>query len=139
MNKTIDIKEQKRINKVRSEASNIRHKILNEHKNKCDVCGALGDGYKNIVPIKLVVHHKRRPEEGGTNDSENLLVLCHKCHSKIHNTSIILRLNKECFEFLTQFHETNYNYAIITLREKYNNLLEQNKIYKQIIDNVINT
>ena len=33
----------------------------------------------------LVVHHKKRVHKGGTNEENNLLVLCEKHHKMVHS------------------------------------------------------
>jgi 5-methylcytosine-specific restriction protein A len=45
----------------------------------CEVCREEG----RLTPAVLV-HHKRRLTDGGTNDWSNLQALCQECHSKIH-------------------------------------------------------
>ena len=32
----------------------------------------------------LIVHHKIKIKDGGSNKKENLTVLCKKCHAKLH-------------------------------------------------------
>ena len=45
----------------------------------CEMCERGG----KLVPATLV-HHKRKLSDGGTNDNENLMSLCHACHSYYH-------------------------------------------------------
>lgn len=39
----------------------------------------------------LDVHHRVLVSEGGTNDPENLIVLCRRCHLKLHDRELALR------------------------------------------------
>jgi len=50
-----------------------KEKILKKYKNKCDLCN---------IDKKLEFHHKNRVADGGSNDIENIQVLCKECHQK---------------------------------------------------------
>ena len=45
----------------------------------CELCRRDG----KLTPATMV-HHQRRLKDGGTNDKDNLVSLCHICHSKLH-------------------------------------------------------
>jgi len=45
----------------------------------CELC--LSD---NRLTAAVLVHHKRKLTDGGTNDYDNLQSLCRACHSRIH-------------------------------------------------------
>jgi len=45
----------------------------------CEECR--DDG--RLMPA-VIVHHKRKLTDGGTNDWENLQALCSECHSRLH-------------------------------------------------------
>lgn len=47
--------------------------ILKKYKNKCNECN---------IDNKLEFHHKVRVADGGSNDIENIQVLCKDCHQK---------------------------------------------------------
>lgn len=49
----------------------------------CEECGTKqGYGW-----VGLNVHHKVHLSQGGTDDAENLIMLCRNCHLKYHNIS----------------------------------------------------
>ena len=45
----------------------------------CELCR----GDSRLTPA-VIVHHKRKLTDGGTNDWENLQALCSECHSRLH-------------------------------------------------------
>ncbi|MDR1628545.1 MAG: HNH endonuclease [Oscillospiraceae bacterium] len=45
----------------------------------CELCGQDG----RLTPAVLV-HHKKKLTDGGTNDFENLMALCIRCHEFVH-------------------------------------------------------
>lgn len=51
-----------------------KDRVISE-AGKCDECGSVED---------LTVHHKTPLGMGGTNQKDNIQVLCRKCHSKYH-------------------------------------------------------
>jgi len=61
---TPKVKEKNRIRKYACEY------LQAELGNKCQICGSLE---------KLEIHHKKY-----TNNKEDVILLCNKCHSKIH-------------------------------------------------------
>ena len=64
-----------------------REDIIELHSGKCDICGM---DCKQI----LVVHHILPLHDGGTNDLENLKVLCPNCHAFIHKEMSFSQENK---------------------------------------------
>ena len=72
--------EAKQYNKNWKEISN--KKII---KDKiCFCCSSTED---------LVVHHKHFRRDGGSDEDKNLVVLCRKCHSKLHTLESFYRNN----------------------------------------------
>jgi len=57
----------------------IRSIYVNAHPF-CELCEKEG----RLVPVEEV-HHKVPLAQGGTNDFDNLMSLCHACHNAIHN------------------------------------------------------
>ncbi len=51
--------------------------ILKKLDAKCEECGTKDN---------LSINHRTPMEAGGTNDPENLQILCRKCHNKYHGT-----------------------------------------------------
>ena len=49
--------------------------ILKAAKARCERCGTT-----NI----LTINHKKPLAQGGTNEAENLQILCRKCHNRFH-------------------------------------------------------
>jgi len=54
-----------------------RKHVLNANGNKCYVCGY------SLLSV-LVIHHVKPVSEGGSNELENLVVLCPTCHAVVH-------------------------------------------------------
>jgi len=50
-----------------------------EEVKACEICG------KQDYVINFELHHKIFKSQGGTDDTENLQMLCRGCHYKIHN------------------------------------------------------
>ena len=53
-----------------------KRKLLEVWKNKCAICGSLEF---------LEFHHIIPKQSGGTDDYDNIIVLCACCHATIHN------------------------------------------------------
>jgi 5-methylcytosine-specific restriction protein A len=49
------------------------------HHPLCERCESLG-----VITPAVLVHHRIRLVEGGTNDNTNLMALCYRCHEAIH-------------------------------------------------------
>jgi 5-methylcytosine-specific restriction protein A len=56
----------------------VRTAFLAEHP-LCELCA----GEERLTPAVLV-HHKVKLTDGGTNDVSNLQALCGECHSRLH-------------------------------------------------------
>ena len=52
-----------------------RQQAFRKYGRRCDQCGKAG---------RFEVHHRIPVSQGGTNDVENLQVLCRGCHIEIH-------------------------------------------------------
>lgn len=61
-------------------ATKTKSKIMEKAGWKCYVCGN-----KNVA---LEIHHILPVMNGGANNKENLVALCHSCHKAIHNDNI---------------------------------------------------
>ena len=64
------------------EFSSRKEAIRNRDNYTCQCCGK-----KNI---RLEVHHIIYRSNDGTNDENNLITLCEKCHNKVHNEKLII-------------------------------------------------
>lgn len=55
--------------------------------HRCEGCGAAAgdESERTGRPMKLVVHHRIRVKDGGTDDPENLVLLCDDCHHTEHH------------------------------------------------------
>ncbi len=63
---------------------NTKAKVLNRDNYECQCCrGKHKDS-------KLEVHHIIYRSQGGSDDENNLITLCHTCHKKVHNGEITL-------------------------------------------------
>ena len=64
---------------------NVKLAILNRDNYTCQICGAtVKDG------AKLEIDHIIPYSKGGTNDENNLQVLCQQCNREKHNRSDLL-------------------------------------------------
>ncbi len=54
----------------------LRHRMLEERKGACEVCGF-------ACEFCLQVHHITPIAKGGTNESANLALLCANCHAAV--------------------------------------------------------
>lgn len=60
----------------RKEVSKGARTIVEERDQRCRICG---------TSDSLHAHHVIYRSQGGSNDPENLLMLCHECHSLVHS------------------------------------------------------
>jgi len=51
-------------------------KVFQKARYKCQTCGSSEN---------LTRHHKKRKSKGGTNNHDNLKILCRECHDRKHN------------------------------------------------------
>ena len=85
---------------------NIKSELINEHGPYCWCCNNMFD------PEDLEGHHMQLKSCGGKNTKDNIAILCHECHFKLHGYTNNHKWNK-------------YNKAIKSV--KYNaTLLKQN-------------
>lgn len=103
-----------------------REKIIKQRGCRCEKCGVKGRIYDKAKYVderlrqsrgprdpcacngpKLFVHHKIRLQDGGTHNPNNLIVLCPKCHTKIHRENghwnYMISINKELYLWLKSF------------------------------------
>lgn len=67
--------------------ANTKAKVLNRDNYTCQCCkGKRKDS-------KLEVHHIVYRSDGGSNEEDNLITLCHTCHSALHHGTIKLKVN----------------------------------------------
>lgn len=64
----------------------VRIKAMNKYGTKCELCG-----YHHLVDV----HHIIEKKNGGSNDIENLLVLCPNCHALITRKIIDIKSREE--------------------------------------------
>lgn len=62
----------------------LRAAVVRKRDRSCKSCGSSRD---------LHVHHVVRLAKGGTNRTDNLLLLCNACHLKVHNAVSFVRKN----------------------------------------------
>ena len=78
---------------------NTRAMVLDRDGHKCQHCNG------RTKDSKLEVHHIIFRSHGGSDDSDNLITLCHTCHKKLHEGKIKLKLSgkkKGCLKHATQ-------------------------------------
>lgn len=64
--------------KIQQEAYRKGRKMAQANGNKCQQCG------KVCEKSELDCHHITPLSLGGTNDDDNLMLLCRECHKKVH-------------------------------------------------------
>lgn len=80
---TLNYSNRAQIVKSLTEWEKIRLLALEKYGAICSSCGTNGD-----IENPLNVHHIVSPLVGGTNSLDNLQVLCHDCHGKIHGREL---------------------------------------------------
>ena len=79
----------------------IRNFIIRRDRGKCRTCGGAGEHIHHIYsrkaefPNNLRNISKTLVIQNNNNQPENLLLLCPKCHNKLHNGKMII--NKEAY------------------------------------------
>ena len=67
------------------EAIKRRKELLQDRNHTCEECGARPEKARKAVVLQI--HHRIFVSEGGTNDENNLEVVCRECHAGIHALS----------------------------------------------------
>ena len=94
---------------------NVKSLVLYRYGYKCQICGNNHD--------RLEVHHIRFRSHRGSDSMDNLVVLCGKCHSKIHNGE--LTFDKKSKSFKHQAHLNTMRKKLIQqLKKDFNNVFE---------------
>lgn len=62
----------------------VREAVFSRDANKCQACGWTRDLWTRDDPRHLVLHHVVRHADRGPNDEGNLVVLCNRCHERVH-------------------------------------------------------
>jgi len=57
------------------EYAELREQVLRRDSWRCQFCGSM---------TNLEVHHQRFRSHSGTDDENNLITLCNRCHSSVH-------------------------------------------------------
>lgn len=65
---------------------NVKSYVLSRDKHTCY--------FNNNCSNKLEVHHIKFRSQGGTDNPNNLITLCEKCHKKVHNGKLELNIKK---------------------------------------------
>ena len=94
--------------------SSRRSAILHRDNYTCQCCGK-----KNC---RLEVHHIKFKSNGGTDDEENLITLCKKCHKGIHDGTVVL--NKKPKKSKNLKHTTHMSIIRSQLLKKYPDAIE---------------
>jgi 5-methylcytosine-specific restriction endonuclease McrA len=95
---------------------NTKVKVLNRDNYICQYC----KGKKK--DSKLEVHHIIYRSKGGSDEEENLITLCHTCHSDLHHDKIKMKLNGKAKGQLK--HATQMNSIRIQLLRKHPEAIE---------------
>lgn len=94
--------KQREVNEIRYFITKNKEEILEIFNNRCEVCNF---NFKEV----LVVHHILPVSDGGTNELENLSVLCPTCHAIVHKLMSNNKQNKgwDEFKMFTNWAEEN--------------------------------
>jgi len=68
----------------------IQKAVYERDNNTCQCCGWIHDNWTKSDPRILELHHLIEHVKGGKNTMNNLVVLCSKCHDKLHAKKIQL-------------------------------------------------
>lgn len=60
----------------------IRQRVIQRDENECQKCGL------KLKRDRKTIHHIIPVEKGGTNQLDNLILLCESCHLKVHGKEI---------------------------------------------------
>lgn len=88
--------------------SKTKREIRKKRWDRCEGCGK-PNGPVDKPDDRLQIHHKTPKWKGGTNQQNNLRLLCKDCHDKVHNKYCSERLKKitKLYERLTKSGEYN--------------------------------
>ena len=69
-----------KIKKLRTKHNTMRKqaRVIMKYTTFCEIC------LISEKELRLHVHHKKRLDDGGTNEKTNLIKLCPNCHQKQH-------------------------------------------------------
>ena len=95
---------------------NTKAMVLNRDEYKCHICKTKKQG------VRLDVHHIIFRSKGGSDDPENLITLCHNCHTKLHNGEVKLSLKGKFKGSLN--HATQMNSIRTQLLKYYSEAIE---------------
>ena len=95
---------------------NTKAMVLDRDGYKCHICKNKKKG------VKLEVHHIIFRSNGGSDDADNLITLCHECHKKLHDGKIKLSLKGKPKGQLN--HVTQMNSIRIQLLKHYPEAIE---------------
>ncbi len=95
---------------------NTKAMVLNRDGYKCHICKTKKQG------VKLEVHHIIFRSNGGSDDADNLITLCHDCHKKLHDGKVKLNLKGKPKGLLN--HATQMNSIRIQLLKHYPEAIE---------------
>lgn len=95
---------------------NTKAKVLNRDGYTCQYC----KGKKR--DSKLEVHHIVYRSNGGSDEEDNLVTLCHACHKGVHNGTVKLKLSGKRKGQLK--HATQMNSIRIQLLKRYTDAIE---------------
>ena len=95
---------------------NTKAMVLNRDGYKCHICKNKKKG------VKLEVHHIIFRSNGGSDDADNLITLCHDCHKKLHDGKVKLNMKGKPKGQLN--HATQMNSIRIQLLKHYPDAIE---------------
>ena len=95
---------------------NTKAMVLNRDDYKCHICKNKKKG------VKLEVHHIIFRSNGGSDDADNLITLCHDCHKKLHDGKVKLNLKGKPKGQLN--HATQMNSIRVQLLKHYPEAIE---------------
>ena len=62
----------------------VQRAVYQRDGNTCQICGWTHERWRKEDPRILELHHRTEHVDGGHNTSDNLIVLCSKCHDDVH-------------------------------------------------------
>ena len=112
--------------RLRDEVQYKRSKIIRFLGGNCDICN-----FSNAHILEI--HHKHPLSKGGSNNFDNLNLLCPNCHRTVHS---ILDAKKptEVFERELYHYIQHIDNFVSVLSDNLGILIKQNELSKKILD-----
>jgi hypothetical protein len=62
----------------------VQREVYERDRNRCQLCNWTATDWTQEDPRIMELHHNLKHEFGGENSTENLVLLCNRCHDEVH-------------------------------------------------------